>query len=63
MKSANVPTPALVSIHDACTLLGVSRSTVYGLIVAGRVPTVRFGRAIRIPREVIDRLITEGAAR
>jgi excisionase family DNA binding protein len=63
MKNASNFAPALVSIRDACTLLGVSRTTVYGLIEDGRLPTVHIGRAVRIPREAIDRLVAKGAAR
>jgi excisionase family DNA binding protein len=63
MNNAPTLAPALVSIRDACALLRVSRTTIYGLITAGLLPTIHIGRAVRIPREAIDRLVAEGAAR
>lgn len=42
---------------------GLSRSTIYGLIASGELPSVRVGRAIRIPvqgfKQWIERKATE----
>ncbi|MFI5259551.1 MAG: helix-turn-helix domain-containing protein [Candidatus Limnocylindrales bacterium] len=42
--------PLLLTVTRAAELLGVSRSTLYQLVAAGRVPVVRLGRAVRFPR-------------
>jgi excisionase family DNA binding protein len=42
--------PLLLTVTRAAALLGVSRSTLYQLVAAGRVPVVRLGRAVRVPR-------------
>jgi len=39
----------LVRIPEAAERLGLSRSSVYELIGAGELRTVRYGRAVRVP--------------
>jgi excisionase family DNA binding protein len=39
----------LLTIPDAARRLGIGRSTLYELIAAGAIETVRIGRARRIP--------------
>ena len=41
--------PLLLSVTRAAELLGVSRSTLYQLVAAGRVRVARLGRAVRVP--------------
>ena len=41
--------------QDVATELGVTSGRVYQLIQAGRIPAVRMGRSIRIPREAWER--------
>ena len=48
--------PLLLSVAQAAELLGVSRSTPYQLVAAGRVPVVRLGRTVRVPRREVERL-------
>jgi len=37
-------TPLLVDVHSACSLLSVSRTTIYGLISAGSLKPMKIGR-------------------
>ncbi|WP_250280144.1 helix-turn-helix domain-containing protein [Frankia sp. Cppng1_Ct_nod] len=50
----------LLTATEAAAVLGVGRSTVYELMAAGQIESVRIGRARRIPRAVlvayVDRL-------
>ena len=48
--------PLLLSVTRAAEFLGVSRSTLYQLVAAGRVPVVRLGRAVRVPIREVERL-------
>ena len=34
---------------EAAALLGIGRSTLYALLAAGVIPSIRIGRAVRVP--------------
>ncbi|MQF70493.1 helix-turn-helix domain-containing protein [SAR202 cluster bacterium AD-812-D07_MRT_10900m] len=48
----------VLTVGEAARLLRVSEKTLYRLISAGSFPVLRFGRAIRIPRAVIETMLT-----
>lgn len=53
--------PLMLTVTEACRLLGVSRTTMWTYTKKGLVRAVRIGtRGIRIPRAEIDRFICEG---
>jgi excisionase family DNA binding protein len=35
--------------QEAAVLLGIGRSTLYALLAAGVIPSIRIGRAVRVP--------------
>jgi len=55
--------PPILTVAQAANILQVSQNTVYELCQQGRVPRVRFGRTIRIPRDALLRWVEEEAAR
>jgi excisionase family DNA binding protein len=48
-------------VNDASTLYGLSRSTIYKLMAAGTLRTVKIGGRRLIPRDVLEALISEDA--
>ena len=53
------PEPAgrlLLRVAEAAEVLAISRSSLYQLMSAGEVRTVRLGRTVRIPRQELERL-------
>lgn len=44
-------------IPDACQQLGVGRSTMYELIAAGTLSTVKIGRRTLVPHEELERYV------
>ena len=52
----------LLDISAASTALGLSRSTVYAELGAGRLRSLKIGRARRIPAQAIATYIAERAA-
>lgn len=49
--------PSLISVEDAGELLGLSRSAAYRAAARGEVPTIRFGRNMRVPKGRLLRLL------
>lgn len=45
--------PALATIAEAAATLNVSRRTVERMTADGRLPTIRIGRLVRIPRDAL----------
>jgi excisionase family DNA binding protein len=45
--------PEYLSPHEVSAWLGIGRSVTYELIRTGRLPSVRWGRQIRIPRKAV----------
>lgn len=51
--------PLLFRVEEAARMLGVSRATLYKLIDAEDLPTVRFGKSVRVPRKALEEWVTE----
>ena len=45
------------SVDEAARVLGVSRDLMYDLVAQGRVPSVRLGRRIVVPRGALEDLL------
>lgn len=52
-----------VSVPEAGRLLGISRCTAYELVRIGTIPSLRFGKAIRVPRRALDRMVDSACHR
>lgn len=49
----------LLTIPEVAKLLGIGRNTAYELIHRRNFPVIRFGRAVRVPREALMQWIAE----
>jgi excisionase family DNA binding protein len=47
-------------VPDIAAALGVTPALVYKLIKRGKIPAIRVGVAVRVPREAVRRLYREG---
>jgi|TARA_R100000306_G_C4350953_1_gene130121 excisionase family DNA binding protein len=47
--------PLLLRTEEAANLLRIGKSTLYELIRVDNLPTVRFGRSVRVPRKALER--------
>ena len=52
--------PALVRVPVVAEFLGVSRTTVFALIMSGSLRSVLLGRSRRVPREELGRVLQHG---
>ena len=50
-------TPLLHSIQSSTRILGIGRSSLYGLIAEGKIYTVKIGRRTLIPDQEIRRYV------
>lgn len=53
----------LLTPKQAMAYLGLGRDTVYALCAAGRIPSIRLGKQIRIPRDALLRHLEQEAQR
>jgi excisionase family DNA binding protein len=51
--------PAFATVEEVAALLRISRSSAYEAIKRGEIPTVSFGRRLRVPRSTLLRLAGE----
>jgi excisionase family DNA binding protein len=54
--------PALLKPSEAAVLLNISRSKVYALVTAGKLPAVHITGSIRIPRGALLTMIEAGTS-
>lgn len=55
--------PPLMTAAEVAALLQVSLRTVRRLIADGTLPSVRIGRAVRVPQEALDAFLSGQARR
>lgn len=61
-EPATVMPRKLLTVIEAARVLGISRAHLYGLVMRGEVPSIKIGRARRIPVSVIDEWIARQVA-
>jgi excisionase family DNA binding protein len=57
--------PAFLTISEAATFLRLGRSSCYEAAARGEIPTVKFGKRLRVPRGALlqlarERLVSDG---
>ncbi|MGE0731159.1 MAG: helix-turn-helix domain-containing protein [Acidimicrobiia bacterium] len=52
-----------VTVEEAARLLGISRTTAYDCVHRGEIRSIRLGRRILIPLNVIDELLASATMR
>lgn len=46
-----------IAVETAALALGISRASAYRAARAGEIPTLRFGRKVRVPTEKLRRML------
>src|SRR2546428_583230 len=59
MTQARKTSEVFLSVGEVAMQLGVGRSRVYQLVNKHRIPSMRLGRSIRIPRDAWERFLAE----
>lgn len=55
--------PLALKVEQVAQLLAVSRSQAYALVREGRIPSVKVGNAIRVPRRALEAWLDEQTRR
>lgn len=48
-----------LSVEEVATVLGISRGLAYEMVKTGKIPSVRFGKRVLIPRRALEKLLEE----
>lgn len=51
--------PLALQVEDLMPILGIGRNTAYELVRSGQIRSVRIGRQIRIPKQVVIDYLTK----
>jgi excisionase family DNA binding protein len=54
------PPPLAMRLKDFCERMGISRSTFWKYVKAGRINVIRFGGRVLIPAQEVERILAEG---
>ena len=46
-----------LTVEEAAALLGISRGLAYEMVREGKIPAIRLGRRVVIPRPALERLL------
>ena len=46
-----------ISVEETAKILSISRGLAYEMIRQGKIPALRFGRIIRVPRYALEQLL------
>ena len=49
-----------ITVPEAAEMLGISRNFAYQLVREGKLPSIRFGKRILIPRAGLERMLENG---
>ena len=48
-----------LSVPEAAQVLGISRSLAYEMARIGKLPTIRFGKRLVVPRRALERMLEQ----
>lgn len=51
-----------LTVEEAAQLLGISRGLAYEMARCGKLPVVRFGRRLLVPRRALERMLDQPGA-
>ncbi len=58
--AAREPLPAVLTVEEAAEVLRIGRSAAYAAVRAGEIPSIKVGRAIRVPTRRLEAMLGLG---
>ena len=62
-RYATIDRRLCVTVPEAGEMLGMSRNFAYQLVREGKLPSIRFGKRILIPKAALEKMLEEGGIR
>ncbi|MFC1932158.1 helix-turn-helix domain-containing protein [Chloroflexota bacterium] len=59
-RYATIDKRLCVTVPEAAVMLGISRNFAYQLVREGKLPSIRFGKRILIPRIALEKMLEMG---
>jgi len=59
-RYATIDKRLCITVPEAAEMLGISRNFAYQLVREGKLPSIRFGKRILIPRAALEKILEEG---
>lgn len=59
LNAAGAIPKATMTIPEACQYLGIGRNSGYEAAASGKIPTIRIGKRILVPRAALERLLAD----
>jgi excisionase family DNA binding protein len=53
----------VLTVDETAALLGISRPTAYQGVEKGKIPSIRVGKRILVPKAALEKLLAEAGAR
>jgi excisionase family DNA binding protein len=59
-RAADLENRWCISVPEAAKMLGISRNFAYQLVREGKIPSIRLGKRILIPRIALEEMLRQG---
>ena len=59
-RYANIDKRLCITVPEAAEMLGISKNFAYQLVREGKLPSIRFGKRILIPRAALEKILEKG---
>ena len=59
-RYATIDKRLCITVPEAAEMLGISRNFAYQLFREGKLPSIRFGKRILIPRAALEKILEKG---
>ncbi len=60
-RLATIDKRLCISVPEAASMLGLSRNFVYELVKQNKLPVIKFGKRLLIPRMALEKMLEKGA--
>lgn len=59
-RQATIDKRLCITVPEMAAMLGISRNFAYELVKQGKLPVVRFGKRVLIPRAALEKMLEKG---